>query len=194
MVHQAEDREPADTYRDALSRGVPFRDEDGRLHYPTMRSRPQPSFTLDLFHRALLMGSLVVSFGYTVWMVLRIPSMPELVPMHFSADGSVNRYASPWEMLILMAVMMAMIIGLAVLTRYPRIFNYGVGTVTDENIQAHYKNAVQLMIWTVLSMAVLHIIALGGIAGDWSINPGIWFGMAILLGSAAFFILRMTKL
>lgn len=159
-----------------------------------MRSRPQPTFTLDPLHRFLLIGSLVVAVGFTLWMVARIPSMPEQVPMHFAADGSVNRYGSPWEMLIPASLTLATIIGCAVLTRYPRIYNYGVGRVTEENIQSHYKNSVQMMIWMVFSLTSVHIIMLGSIAGDWPANPAIWIGLTLVLGSAAFFILRMTRL
>lgn len=193
-IDQAAESEPVSNYVEALRRGVPFRDEEGVLHYPTMRSRPQPTFTLDPLHKGLLLGSLAASAGYTLWMVARIPSMPDQVPMHFAADGSVNRYGSPWEMLIVASLTMAAIIGCAVLTRYPRIYNYGLGKVTEENIQAHYRNAVQMMIWTVFSVAVIHIVILGSIAGDWLASPAIWIVLALMLGSQAFFILRMFKL
>lgn len=187
-------REPVSNYVEALRSGVPFRDVDGLLRYPTMRSRPRPTFSLDPLHRFLLVGSVVVSIGYTLWMAARIPSMPEQVPVHFSADGSVNRYGSPWEMMIVAALLLATIIGCAILTRYPRIYNYGTGKVTEKNIQAHYKNGVQLMVWMVFSVTLIHIILLGGIAGDWPISPAVWVGLSVTLGSMVFFILRMSKL
>lgn len=194
MAQQTEDREPADNYREALLRGVPYRAEDGKLRYPTMSSRPKPDFTLDPLHRFLLVGSLVVAIGYTVWMVARIPSMPDEVPMHFAPDGSVNRYGSPWEMLILVVLVLGTIIGVAILSRYPRVYNYSTSQVTEDNIQAHYKNGVQLMTWMVFSCTVLYFVMLGSIAGDWPMNPGIWIAMAILFGSGAFFLLRMQKI
>lgn len=186
--------EPASSYVEAVRRGVPFRDKEGVLQYPTMRSRPQPNFTLDASHRFLLIGSVVVAIGYTAWMMLRIPSMPEQVPMHFAADGSVNRYGSPWEMLIPALSLLATIIGCAVLARYPRIFNYGFGKVTEKNIQAHYKNGVQLMIWLTFGMTVLLIIMWGGMAGDWSMTPAIWIGLVVICVPVLFFMLRMPKL
>lgn len=187
-------REPASSYVEAVRRGVPFRDEEGVLHYPTMRSRPHPTFTLDPFHRFLLVSSVVVSIGYTAWMVLRIPSMPEQLPMHFAADGSVNRYGSPWEMLIPAALLLSTVLGCALLTRYPRIFNYGTGKTTENNIQAHYKNGVQLMVWLAFGGTVIHIIALGGIAGDWAMTPAIWIGLVVMGAPMLFFILRMPTL
>lgn len=160
--------EPANTYVEAVRRGAPYRDEEGVLHYPTKRSRPQPDFTLDAFHRFLLIGSVVVAIGYTAWMIFRIPSMPEQLPMHFAADGSL-------------------------LTRYPRTFNYGTGKITENNIQSHYKNGVQLMVWMTFSATVLLIISLGGIAGDWSMTPAVWIGLGLFIIPILFFTLRMPK-
>lgn len=187
-------QEPADNYVEAVRRGVPFRDEEGVLHYPTMRSRPHPTFTLDAFHRFLLIGSVVVAIGYTAWMIFRIPSMPDQLPMHFAADGSVNRYGSSWELLIIAALLLVPIFGCALLTRYPRIFNYGTGKTTEKNIQAHYKNGVQLMVWMTFSATVLLIISLGGIAGDWAMAPAIWIGLGLFIVPILFFTLRMPKL
>lgn len=186
--------EAANNYVEAVRSGVPFRDEEGVLHYPTKRSRPQPSFTLDAFHRFLLIGSVVVAIGYTAWMVFRIPSMPEQLPMQFAADGSVNRYGSPWELLIPAALLLATIFGCALLTRYPRIFNYGTGKTTENNIQAHYKNGVQLMVWMTFSATVMLIISLGGIAGDWAMTPAIWVGLGLFIVPILFFTLRIPKL
>ncbi|TYD00593.1 hypothetical protein FQ377_03980 [Arthrobacter echini] len=76
-------REPVSNYVDALRRDVPFRDEAGVLHHPTMRSRPQPAFVLDPLHQFLRIGSLAASIGYTIWIAARIPSMPAQVPMQF---------------------------------------------------------------------------------------------------------------
>ncbi|WP_300342523.1 DUF1648 domain-containing protein [Nesterenkonia sp.] len=193
MSPHTSDAEPARSYAEAVRRGVPLRNSDGLLEYPTVRSRPAPDFRLGLFHRTLLIGSVVVSLGHTLWMVTRIPSMPQQVPMHFAADGSVNRYGSPWEIAALGAFMAAVIIGCAVLTRYPRIYNLG-RHVTELNIQAHYKNNVQLMVWVVVSLAVLHIHIQGTVAGDWPLSPGLWIGMALLLGSVTFFTLRSFRL
>lgn len=194
MAQQTEDREPADNYREALLREVPYRAEDGKLRYPTMRSRPKPDFTLDPLHRFLLIGSLVVAIGYTVFMVARIPSMPEQIPLQFAADGSVNRYGSPWELLIAGSILLPMMIGFAVLARYPQVHNLNSSKVTEDNIQAHYKNGAQMMIWLVVGFAVIYVIGLGGEAGDWPMSPAIWIALTGLLVTTAFFLLRMQKI
>ncbi|PZR52977.1 hypothetical protein DNL40_10015 [Xylanimonas oleitrophica] len=194
MPEESRSQEPVSSYVEALREGVPFRDANGVIQYPTFRSRPRPTFTLDRFHRVLLTGSVVASLGYTLWTVVRIPSMPDQLPMHFAADGSVTRYGSPWEMLIPASVMLATVIGCAILTRYPRIYNYGFATLTEANTQAHYENGVRMMVWTVLGTAAMHIVALGGIVGDWPVTPAVWIALAAMMGALAFFIVRMSRL
>lgn len=63
-----------------------------------------------------------------------------------------------------------------------------------EEHPGHYKNGVQMMIWTTFSVTVLQIIGFGGIAGDWLIFPATWFGLALLLSSTTFFTLQMFRL
>lgn len=188
------DQEPAGNYVEAVRRGVPFRDAAGSVQYPTMRSRPHRNFGLDPFHCYLLLSSLIVAVAYTAWMLARIPSLPDQMPMQFAGDGSVNRYGSPVEMVILAGILLTTIIGCAVLVWYPRIYNYGVKKVTAENIQDHYRNGMQMMVWMVFGLATIQVISLGGVVGDWPISPAIWGGLALVLGSTSFFIARMIKL
>lgn len=106
----------------------------------------------------------------------------------------VNRYGSPWEIVGVAALMLAAIIGCAVLTRFPRTYSYGLSRVTEDTIQAQYKNGVQMMIWTVAAVTLVHVIMLGGITEDWPVSPWIWGGLALMLVSQAFFILRISRL
>jgi len=134
----------------------------------------------------------VVAIGYTAWLIFRIASMPEQIPMHFAADGSVNRYGSPWEILIPAVFLLDTILGCAFLTRYPRIFNYGTGESTENNIQAHYKSGVQLMVWMTFSATVLLIISLGAIAGDRALTPAVRLGLGLFIVPILLFTLRMS--
>lgn len=87
----------ATSYQDAVQRGVPLQETDGTLTYPTARSRPKPTSTLDPLHRALMAISVVVPVALTVFAAAQIPMMDQQVPVHFNLDGTVNRFGSPWE-------------------------------------------------------------------------------------------------
>lgn len=187
-----DDDDVATSYQEALRRGVPLRDPDGTLSYPSSRSRPKPDFTLDPLHRGLMGFSVVVPVVLLVLVAIRLPSMPDQVPVHFSFDGSVNRYGSPWEGLIAGLVLCAIIIGIAVLARYPRIFNYPT-ELNSSNVQVQYKNAVQMLVWMNLGIAIL---AVGSFAVWFDAIPIhlVWVGLAVIGLSAAVFIGRMFKL
>lgn len=188
----ASDDEAAASYQEAVRRGVPLRESDGTLIYPTARSRPKPNFVLDPLHRALMLISVTVPVLLTVFIATQMPTMPERVPVQFGLDGSVNRYGSPWEGLWTAVGAAAVIIGVAVLARFPRVFNYPV-ELTGSNVQAQYKNAVQMMVWLNVSMAVMAM----GLTALWIdllwVNLA-WVGLVLMGASLVFFIRRMLKL
>lgn len=182
----------ATSYQEALRRRVPLQDPDGTLSYPSARSRPKPDFTLDPFHRALLGISVVVPVLLTVLVAIQAPSMPGQVPVHFSLDGSVNRYGSPWEGLWTALGVTVIILVVAVLARFPRIFNYPV-ELTSRNVQSQYENAVQMMVWLNVSMAVTAV----GIVSLWFQLRWfgvVWAGLVLMVVVMGFFIRRMLRL
>lgn len=182
----------ATSYQDAVRRGVPLRESDGTLSYPTARSRPKPNFTLDSLHRSLMAISVLVSVLLTVFIATQIPTMPEEVPVHFGFDGSANRYGSPWEGFWAMAVVTAMIIGIAVLARYPQTFNIPM-LLNEHNAQVQYENAVRMMVWLNVSMTVITV----GMMAIWfdTLWLGLtWAGMVLMIVSMVFFIRRMFSL
>lgn len=182
----------ATSYLAAVRRGVPLRETDGTLTYPTSRSRPRSNFTLDPLHRSLMAISVLVPVLLTVFLATQVPSMPAEVPVQFGFDGSVNRYGSPWEGFWVVAVMAVTIIGVAVLARYPRTFNFPIA-LSEHNAQVQYKNAVQMMVWLNVSMAVMTL----GMISVWfgTLWLGLaWAGVVLMIVTMVFFIHRMFKL
>lgn len=180
------------SYQEAMRRGVPLQEPDGTLIYPTTRSRPKPTFTLDPLHRALMVISVAVPVMLTVFVAAQIPMMDQQVPVHFSWDGTVNRYGSPWEGFWTAAGVTVMIIGIAVLARYPRVFNNPV-ELNSSNVQQQYKNAVQMLTWLNLAMAIMAV----GMMGLWFEPlwfPLVWVGLTLMGVSMVFFMRRMFKL
>lgn len=182
----------ATSYQEAVRRGVPLQEADGRLVYPTARSRPKPQVTLDPLHRALMVISLLVPVLLTVFMATQVPAMGGQVPVHFGFDGSGSRYGSPWEGFWAMVVMTALIIGVAVLARYPRTFNMPV-ELNEHNAQAQYANAVRMMVWLNVSMAVITVGMMSMWFGTLWLGPA-WVGVLLMVVSMAVFIRRMFKL
>ncbi len=112
--------------------------------------------------------------------------------MQYGVDGEVTREGSPAEAVIVLSVLGITTIGLAVLTRYPRIFNFPF-MLTEHNVQRQYKNAVQMLVWVAAGMALLEVVMIGVWMGVLSENL-FWIPVAAILGSTVVFIVRMFKL
>lgn len=188
----AEARDVETSWVEAQRRGKPFRDADGTISYPSYRTRPKPDFTLDSFHRGLLTASVAAAVLASVYTLLQIPSMPEEVPIHWSGGGTVSygsRGSIAWPILLVMLC----VIGTAVLTRYPRGYNYPVD-LNEHNVQAQYRNGAQMMVWTTVSVAIINVgMVLPWITGTEDITLAL-VGLGVLILSSIFFIRRMFTL
>ncbi|MCT1616621.1 hypothetical protein GKZ75_02295 [Kocuria indica] len=170
----------------------PIRNHDGDAVYTSFSERPPAEFMLDLFHRALLVISVVLAAGLPVYFLLWARGIGGPLPMQYGVDGEVTREGSPAEAVIVLSVLGITTIGLAVLTRYPRIFNFPF-MLTEHNVQRQYKNAVQMLVWVAAGMALLEVVMIGVWMGVLSENL-FWIPVAAILGSTVVFIVRMFKL
>ncbi len=71
-------------------------------------------------------------------------SLPDTVPVHYGINGQPDSYGSKNMVWLLMVVGIIIYISLAVLTRYPHIFNYPK-KITAENAYTQYKMACRLI-------------------------------------------------
>ena len=170
----------------------PIRNHDGDVVYTSFSERPPAEFTLDLFHRALLVISVVLAAGFPLYFLLWARGMGGSLPMQYGVDGEVTREGSAAEAVIVLSVLGITAIGLAVLTRYPRIFNFPF-MLTEHNVQRQYKNAAQMLVWVTAGTALLEAVMVGSWIGV--LSAGLfWIPMLVIVGSTVVFIVRMFKL
>lgn len=82
--------------------------------------------------------------GSLVYVVLTFASLSNNIPMQFGAGGEVNRYGSPYELLILVSIQFFLIIFMEILERVPHVHNYP-GRMNESNIEAFYLNSRQIL-------------------------------------------------
>lgn len=160
----------------------PTSQRDNHVIYTSFRDRPEPTYTLDRLHKLLLIGSALGAVILIVYFVFRAAGM----------DGEVQREGSVWEGIGTLSMLGATTIGIAVVARYPRIFNFPF-LLTADNVQRQYKNAVQMMAWLAFSCVLVMVVMVGNWAGALAAN-WIWLPMAIMIVSMIFFITRVFKL
>lgn len=170
----------------------PTRQHHNQVVYTSIRERPEPTYTLDRLHKVLLVGSAIVAVVLLVYFVIRAWGMDGSLPMQYGIDGQVRREGSVWEGIGTLTMLGATTVGVAVLARYPRIFNFPF-VLTEDNVQRQYKNAVQMLAWLALSCALIMVVMVGSWVGVLSIH-WTWLSMAIMIVSLIFFMSRMFKL
>ncbi|SDL09953.1 DUF1648 domain-containing protein [Lacicoccus qingdaonensis] len=128
-----------------------------------------------------------VFIGSAVYVTLTFASLSDNIPMQFGPGGEVNRYGSPYELLILVAIQLFLIIFMEILERIPHVHNYPA-RINEENIEAFYLNSRQIVNFSkngvMLIFAFVFIEIIGyGLTGETSF--GIYLLPLILVISLA---------
>lgn len=116
-------------------------------------------------------------FALTItYMIMMWQKLPDEIPAHFNAAGEVDRYGSPFELLILLVVGILLGVGMEALERYPEIHNYPV-RLNDSNREAFYLNSRKMLnltknmcfiIFSVIILEMMHAaISETALFGKW---------------------------
>ncbi|TDF94818.1 DUF1648 domain-containing protein [Paenibacillus piri] len=98
--------------------------------------------------------SVIVIAASFVYIFMMWPELPSRVPIHFNAVGEVDNWGGKGSVFVLPAVSVIIYIGLAILSRFPHVFNYTV-EITEKNANAQYKNARLMLSWIKIEIVLL---------------------------------------
>lgn len=153
--------------------------------------RPKPEFTMDPLHLALVVLSVVTALVMPVLIALRVPEVPEQIPVHFNVFGEVNRYGSPWTALWVTGGLAVTVLLISWISFKPHWFNYPF-IITAENAQRAYRIGQQLMV----QIAALMAAATFGSAASWLGWGLFWLvpmSVAVLLALTVIHIIRTFR-
>lgn len=163
-----------------------------------MKYRPKlklPKTRLEWFLDIVSLAVFVVSI---VYILMKWPVIPDLVPGHYDAAGEVDRWGGKWELFILPIIGALLWIFLMILEKFPHVYNYT--NVTEENVEAQYQNARLLV--NVMKNQILIFFAYMNwkdvqvaIGQAKSLGPAFLpVFLGVIFVSMAFFIIRSIKL
>lgn len=142
------------------------------------RVKPRPTFfdkTIETAGWAVLVGCWILVAG-------SYSSLPQIIPIHYNAAGTPDGFGAKTALWLLLVVDSVLFVGMTILNRYPRIFNYLV-PITPENALRQYTLATRLMRWVKLGVVLIFggiiwktIRIVGGEADE------LGFGISVLLG------------
>lgn len=115
------------------------------------KNRPARTFVTSKHIRILRAVTWVFIVVNIAVMLPRAFSDSEQVPAHWNFDGTVTRYGSPWEVVIVAVVFAVIVAGILLLSLRPEWFNYAT-IVTETNAQQVYREGEWLTVWIAIVM------------------------------------------
>lgn len=155
-------------------------------------ARPPRTYRTHPRDVAVQVAGWVLVLGAAVDLALRMPTLPDRVPVHFDAAGNPDRWGSPGEAWAGVAVMLLVQVMLTLVARVPDKHNYPV-RVTEENAQRLYRVSEQMLAHLVLAVGVLTLGMTRSTTTDDGLGPLVGIGLAGTLVATVVGVARLLK-
>lgn len=153
--------------------------------------RPARTFVTGPVTKGLRLFALVASLVITAWLLVRYPSLPDVVATHVDVAGQADDWGPRWSVLVLAGVMLLMSLGVGALSTRPRSFNYPM-EITASNAQAVYREGERVLVWTLLGLQMIYLGIAGSMLGTGG-SPIAVVGLVALAAALIIGILRMVR-
>lgn len=146
---------------------------------------------LDIIGIVLLIALVIITFIY--W-----GKAPDIVPTHYNFKGEIDAYGSKNTLFILLPIAVIMYIGIAILAKFPNIYNYPV-EINSKNKEKQYSMATTFI--RVINVEVLAMFLYIQVSTGHSMNnndKGLSIAflpilLFILFGSVGYYIYKAIK-
>jgi uncharacterized membrane protein len=139
--------------------------------------------------------SLLVIWVFTI---VNYTNLPDTIPTHFNAMGEADGFGGKASVLTLPIIATILFVGIALLNKYPHIFNYPT-KITKENAQRQYTIATRwiryLNLVTVLIIGYIAFTTIQGAKGE-ADGLGVWFlplSLGIVFIPTIYVIVKLIK-
>ena len=161
---------------------------------------PRPKIKIELTQLNKGLEGLGVLLVIVLWgmAAYNYSLLPDKIPTHFNATGQVDDYGGKSTIFLLPAIGTLLYAMLTFLNKFPHIFNY-LKEITDENAEAQYRVATQLIRFLKLGCIITFLIieyTMVQTATGKSEGLGTWFlplNVAFTLMLVLFFALRSVR-
>jgi uncharacterized membrane protein len=120
-----------------------------------------------------IMLTAVVFVGYSI--------IPDEVPTHFTLLGKADSFGQKWTLLPVIAIVAAIVLGLAWLSRRPQEVRLPF-VLNDESSAAVHAEVERLLVWAAASFTVMYAGTVLAAFG-WTNSPLLFIGGLALVGS-----------
>ena len=136
---------------------------------------------------------LVMLIGTPLYLVIRWPSIPNKLPMHYNFAGEIDRWGGKGEVLFLVVMVWILYLMISLVEHFPSVWNTGV-QVTPENRMRVYRTLKYMVKTLKLAMTlVFTFLIFNTVAG---IPLPEWFTVVyviLIIGDLAFWLIRLYR-
>lgn len=156
-------------------------------------TRPRRTYRTHPREVALQVVGWLLVVGTAVGLAVRMPTLPDRVPVHFEAAGDPDRWGSPGEVWGAVGMMVLIQALLTLVARVPHRHNYPV-PVTEENAQGMYRVSEQMTTHLMLAVGVLTVGMVGSMTDDGGFAwPFVAVGLAGMLVATVVGVARVLR-
>ncbi len=116
--------------------------------------RPIIKVKKSLVDHVLNYVSITVTIFMWIYVIVKYPQLPEIIPTHYGASGLVDGHGDKKTIFLLPGITTIIIVMFNWLNRYPHHFNY-LTTITKENAEKQYKLSTRTLRILQVNIALL---------------------------------------
>jgi uncharacterized membrane protein len=110
-----------------------------------MNNRPDIKLTQKGTERVIILFSSIFFIATIAFSIFSYLRSPEIIPIHFAADGTPNNYGSRISLFIMPAIAIVLFFGLNALSRHPKFYNY-TQKITADNAETIYRSSSRMIL------------------------------------------------
>ena len=136
---------------------------------------------------------LVMLIGTSLYLVIRWPSIPDKLPMHYNFAGEIDRWGGKGEILFLVVMVWILYLMISLVEHFPSVWNTGV-QVTLENRMRVYRTLKYMVKTLKLAMTLVFTFLIFTTVAATPLPA--WFSavyVILITGDLAFWLIRLYR-
>jgi len=150
-----------------------------RNSFWAIRKRPKISIPYTYFDLIVEIAGLAAILSMWIVFIVTYSGLPDLIPTNYNFSGQAYNFGDKSTLIRIPIVATIFFVGLAIFSRFPRIFNYPV-IITENNVFFQYSNMARMVRCVNLSIVLIFLCVVFQPVLHTGENIGIWFTFLLL--------------
>lgn len=163
-----------------------------------MNERPKIKLKLTTTDKALEIFGWISILAIWILTIANYTKLPDTIPTHYNGGGQADGFGGKATILTLPLIATVLFVGLAILNKFPHVFNYPTN-ITEDNALSQYTNATRLIRYLkfiiIIIFGLITLQTIRNANGETS-GLGIWFlplTLGLIFIPLTFFVIKSIK-